>query len=500
MRFNLDPKSEIVLYGVSSMAVSWMEKMTQMTYRIKMFIDKDADKIKSVKNIPVVTLDAYLVSADKNDVVIVMLQNVMWHKEIAERLMENGIKKIVFFPMQEYCWYGEISLLRKRYNQCIKNRFENILSDIPIIEKKELFGNNTSHIYMDDYEVTAWAPVEICFSIKDIKESGFWKTDRSDASIQLAERLIFDRNLFNLYPYYELYDFLKGKKESCPLYLKMNGKEGHINSDKCDNDTLLCDRRKLMDIFEEEIHRGTGFFEESPAFGIVNRRLGKIMIQDGMHRSIFLVDHNFWWIPICMNKEDYAFLYNADKVNKVKEFFIEHGVTELEYPVEGLGFYGLPVQHRCIRQIWKFASQAISSIGWRVKSVLDLSMTDGYFSRMFYRDGVDKIHCYIGNDSELPMMINQFFRIDDIIMILNQECLPSLASQCELVIINWDKLEELGPIRLGSQYMQIMDKLLVYGICMEEEGKFRSFLKNRNKVLVNKYIDDGKLKCSWLIY
>lgn len=501
MNFELNRDNSIVVYGASLMAISWLEKAVLKGFTIKVFIDKSAEKIKCVRNVPVITLETYCRNADKDDIVIIMLQNVMWHEDIVKNLAKIGVRKVIFFPMtsRKIANKEDLSSLRIKYHECIKFLFDDSIKDIPILNYFESYDGNEGMIWEERDECVVWAPIELCYSIEGIDACDIWKSDYTQEAIQLCEKYLYNKNLFNVYPYWELFSYLKGEMNDCSLYLKIFGREGHIHHEKYDDDVLLKDRNELIEIFKEEACKGNTFFEESPADSGVGK-LGRVVIYDGLHRSIFLIDRGYCWIPIRMDGKSYKYLYNGEAVQRVKDYLREKHIVELEYPLESFGFYDFPVRHQHLRMIWKEITNEIASRGWILSKVIDCTLTDGYFSRAFYREGIKQIACFSDKENKLLLLINSIFRIDNIKVICSICDLRKNIAECEFVILNMKYLR-IGEI--WNQFLSVpsLKAVCVYDILVNEAEEILSDIFYGRKVcLLKRYALDGKINGIYMIY
>lgn len=496
MNFVFDKESKIVVYGAGPMAVLWGEKAVSIGFTIRLFIDRNADNIKTVNNIPVITFEQYINIANMDDIVIIMLQNVMWHKKIVDQLQKLGIIKVIFFPMQVKKKNLEPAFcLRRKYNECIKFEFEDFL-EVPILYDDEIFNKDEGLIWEDKKYTIVWAPIELCYSVQRYGED-IWKGDVTEESIELIKRYNCDKSLVALRPYWELLSFLDGKMGDCSIYLRINGEEGHIG--KRNNQELLKDRNKLFDFFKEEICKGNEFFEQSPACaGLGN--WGKIVIYDGVHRSIFLIDNGYWWIPVRLSNSDYSYLFHTEAVQKLKDYIEANDIRELEYPLEAFGFYNYPVNHHYVRGIWKKLIREITSRNWKFNAVFDLSLTDGYFARMFYREGSQIIYCLLDDGNEISLLANDIFRIDNIRFVYDANYLYKIMNKCEIIIL---RMEQLISLFQHDTFVweDCLKCIVVYNVLAEESALVfeRFFGVNRRFNLINRYVTDGIMKEMYIV-
>lgn len=497
MNFVFDKESKIVVYGAGPMAVLWAEKAVRRGFTIRLFIDRDACYIKNVNNIPVIPLELYNNIANEDDIVIIMLQNVMWHQQIVEQLQKSGVIKVIFFPMRVSRKNMEqVFCLRRKYNECIKFEFDDSLK-VPILYDDKTYDKDEGIIWEDKKYVIVWAPTELCYSVQRYGEGNIWKGDVTEESIELGKKYLYDKSLFALRPYWELFSFLKGKATDCSMYLRINGEEGHIR--KRNNKELLKDRNRLVDFFKEEICKGNEFFEQSPASaGIGNR--GKIVIYDGAHRCIFLIDNGYWWIPVCLSNNDYNNLFYKEAVQKLKDYIEANDIRELEYPLEAFGFYNYPIKHQYIRGIWKNLIREITDRGWTCNVVFDMSLTDAYFARMLYREGAQTIYCLLDNKNEIPILVNNIFRINNMEFVYDTDYLYKVVNQCEIIIVCMEQLLSLFRHNIFI-WENCLKCVVVYDVLVDESVSAleRTLGKSRRFNLISKYVEDGIIRGMYIV-
>lgn len=498
MNFLLDKNSKIVIYGAGTMGISWAEKAANIGLKVILFIDRSADDIKYIKKIPVVTFETYNTIADEDDIVIVMLQNAMYHSAIVKQLQKIGIRKVIFFPMYTLGMNKErVFCLRRKYNECIKLDFDDSLT-IPILYDDKIYSKDEGIIWEGKKEIIVWAPAELCYSNHGYEKENIWKSNFTKESIKLWSNYVYDRSLFVLRPYWELFSFFDGKTTNCAMYLKLFEKE-RGNDQIHNNDKILKDRNSLINIFEEEFCKGNEFFEQSPAnSGIGNH--GKIVIYDGLHRSVFLLNRGYWWIPVCLSNSNYNYLFNMEAVQKLKDYLETNNISELEYPLETFGFYNYPIKHQYIRAIWKELIREITNRGWDINEMFDLSLTNAYFARMFHREGTQVVYCLIDDKSEIEMLVNDIFRINNMNFIFNTSSWYPIIDECEIIVICMEQFRRLF-LHGSLAWKERLKCIVVYDVLVEGAVSIfdRVFGNNRKCSLIRRYVTDGLMRGMYIV-
>lgn len=498
MGFCFDKDAKLVVYGASEMARIWTENILKKGFDVSVFLDGNAKSIEQVMGIPVFTLEEWDASSDA--LVIIMLKNATQHLEIARRLYEKGVDQVIFFPMSTNGLNMErVSRLRKVYNQCIRQSFDAEIPDIPFLgELLEERDKSEAVICQYSKEIVMWCPVELCYSIGRMDRDVIWYSDCTEEARLLQTKYVFDKNVYNLLPYWELLDFCYGKIEGCPLYLKIFGKAAQNKKDIYDDGKLLADRSRLVQLYEEEIckHKGISFFEESPADAVMGEK-GRVIIRDGLHRSVFLVRRGYKWIPVRITADEYERFFNNVPAAALCRRLKENRIEYLEYPIEHPAFYGYPVQRQNIRDIWHSIANDIEKNDLMIRAVVDLSMSHAYFSRLFLREGANAAY-FLDEKDILTAEINRLFDLDGLYDIREEEELIAITGGSSLVIFKADQLdrhrEYVNKIRERSDVT-----IYVYDVMMRTAAVVRSVFEKREIQLLRKYVVEGELNGLFVI-
>lgn len=492
MGFCFHKDAKLVVYGASEMARIWAEKIQKKGFDVCAFLDGDAKSIEQVMGIPVITLEEWEYPSDA--IIIIMLKNATQHREVARHLYEKGVDQIIFFPMSTHGLnMKNVSRLRKVYNQCIRQSFDSEIPGIPFFgELLEERDKSEAIIYQCSKEVVLWCPVELCYSISGVDRDVIWYSDCTEDARLLQMKYVFNKNIYNLLPYWELLDFCYGEIEECPLYLKVFGKSTQNRKEIYDDVRLLADRSRLVQLYEEEIckHKGISFFEESPADALMGEK-GKVVIRDGWHRSIFLARRGYKWIPVRITADEYESFFNNVAAEKLYRWLKENKIECLEYPIEHPVFYGYPVQRQDIRDIWHSIANDIERDNLSIRAVVDLSMSHAYFSRLLLREGADAAYFFLDEKDFLTVEINRLFDLYGLYDIREEKELVAVTGQSVLVIIKRDQLDKhrefVNKIREKSDVT-----IYVYDVIIRTDTVLHDIFEKRQIQLLRKYVVEGE--------
>ena len=487
MSFSLDRNSQIVIYGTSAMAVKWVEKAESIGLNILLFLDKNADSIRKIGRYPVIRLEDWEIESTSDIVVIIMLQNIMQHYQIVQSLWNKNIEKIIYFPIKSWGLnLMSVSTIRNKYNDCIKFQFENVLDAIPDYADLVSFNMllSSEFLYENKEDAVFWAPIELCYTEKK-KSNGLWQSDYTEEAEMLLDTYIRGRNLFSIQPYHDLFNYLNGSQTDCELYLKIFGREGHISYANYNNDSILADRNSLYNLYVREINTGgSKFFEESPA-NVEADTTGKLIIKDGVHRSLFLMIQGYQWIPVRMAKRELGFLGEERYIERLEKYIKKKKLTELEWPVEHPHFWKFPVNRLNLTNLWGELSKLILEQNIKIQSVADVSLTNGYFSRNFVRLGSQTISCFCENEVELTEIENHIFRME---FIKTTDDVRQAVEKKDIVIANASVMDNLS-ILVNLKETQT---ICFFDVPLAQSSEMLKKFSRKKIQLITRYTINGK--------
>ena len=116
--FNLDETSKVFIYGCGIVGKEAADKLPACIPNIKGYIDRNAKNIKIFENYPVYDLDSLKDVYEKDDVVIITLNNGLEHEKVAQALFSQcGINKILYIPMHVQSTYIDRLKLLELYKK-----------------------------------------------------------------------------------------------------------------------------------------------------------------------------------------------------------------------------------------------------------------------------------------------------------------------------------------------------------------------------------------------
>lgn len=501
MGFSLNGKSKLVIYGASVMAGEWAKSVEEKGIRVCAFLDRNAANIGRIEDVPVYTMEEWEVSGDV--IVIVLLQNAMQHREIVEKLYKKGVERTVFFPMRTGGLNTEKALkLRRIYNQCVRLAFDSEIREIPTVgELIQNTGKYESIIDRYGRDITMWCPIELCYSVDDASRKGIWQNDFTPKGREKVRKYLHGKNIYGLQPYWELFDYLYGEIEECPQYINVYGRQNHMHTSGYDDVELLANRCRLLKIYEEEICRknGISFFADAPADAVVDEK-GKVVIRDGWHRSIFLARRGYKWIPVRITAEEYQRYFGGRGAEELLDWLKKNKAECLEYPIEHPEFYGYSVLRQDVREIWRGITNEVERNNMNIRTVVDLSETNGYFSRLFLREGADTTYCFLEKEDVLTAMVNELFELGNMCYMRSTEELENSLRNCDFVICSKVQLEKWGGHIIKAVCAENGRILCIYDVLMRNAGEVYDLFRGKEIKAVKKYVADGEVNGLFFVY
>lgn len=440
MKFSLTIESQIAVYGVSESSVEWINYMLHEGYKIVAYIDQRGDKIDKVRSIPIYTPDQWKKYENKEVIIIIMLQNARQHDSVAHNLHKGGFNKIIFCPMSTFKQKtNDVSKMKKIYNQCILCDFDKTISNIP--EYSEMFlqvPKLNGIICRSSEKIVSWIPIELCYG-SDVE----WNNSVYTREAYIIRReYIQGHNLYSMKPYKDLFMYLRGERQECDLYLRFNGKRAYFDYENFSDEKLLTEKRKTYYLYLKELISGR-FFQDTPANGTIASK-GRVLIQDGLHRSVFLLMLGCHWLPVRISKNEMQLLGQKKVLSAIKKVIIDKDISKIENPIEHPHFHGIPVDRWDLVDMWGELSRELTEQKIKIHSVLDISITNAYFARNFIRWGITDAVCYIAENDNFTEVLNTLFYMEKISLINNICSISDLIKQNDFTVIRGDFLLENG--------------------------------------------------------
>ena len=380
--FDFDYMSSIWLYGYSQfdLVKNKYEEMIKLGYQVKGYIDQNADALKHNMRVPCWTLDTIPINKEErgDTIIVLLLQNGQIHKKIALELQDQGFSKILFIPPE--LTSKEQKRMCMLYNSFLHGNYDQ-LKDIPEVgevSKGELVERQI--LPKDENTKIVFMPTDILF---------MYQKDNDTLRCNVGYDTI----------YFDLYDYLEGRKDDCIEYLRFMGVKTEEEKSR-----LLNDRRSLYYKFQYEYNLQSDYFIQTAASVRWNDN-GYFNIIDGHHRVEFLVYKGYRCIPVHVSENDYVLWKNKNVLEQYEYW------QNVRCPVPNPQFLGRSIFYRSIwNEVMGYLYTKIIKKGTTMFSFLEVDAYDGYFARLCALFGWSK--SYVGTqDTTQKQVCTQLNRL-----------------------------------------------------------------------------------------
>lgn len=132
---------------------------------------------------------------------------------------------------------------------------------------------------------------------------------------------------------------------------------------------------------------GMKFFVQHPAVGAWNEN-GFFNLLDGHHRSSFLYNAGYRYIPVQITKEDYKKWCNRNQAEKVHQAILKQQRSEFYQPILNPYFLALqPHREAVFKSRLHMIMEYFNNTRFENQKVIDIGANLGYFGMHFARMG-----------------------------------------------------------------------------------------------------------------
>ena len=442
--YNIGVDTQLILYGYNNMAVKLYEKMTEDGYKVSMFVDKRAKELENSVGVKIVDIDnVKLEHKPERYALVIMLYNAVQHDDIAKMFNDKyDIDKIIYVPMADINEDDYSNILRNKYNDFINGEYDKLVG-IPYYENGVLaYENNLDLDNIGEY-VDVMINSELVYTEKNPQKI------RSQYMKKYA-----DIPVCALEPYKQLFRYFSGTDHDVDLYFNV------YYEGVSDKKPIMLHRKMLYDVYVREINKGMEFFKTSAPIAIWNDR-GYFNLLEGHHRSVFLLERGMTQIPVRLSKEDYIKLYNIDVLKKVCDYISNNNIVKFKTHIAHPFFdrFSSEIENFGPTILWRIF-EYIGGEKFAGKTVLDMSLLDGYFARNATRMQADSVTCLVKDNKKFVELIDCLMRIRGI----NLVDLIDNSNQYDVVFIGEcnSKEEVMYGLSLSREraFVHIKDKTL----------------------------------------
>lgn len=386
----IDSDTKFAIYGAKVQGKEILKVLTATGFSTVAFVDKDARKIQWKEGIPVYLPEELprLLESYKELIVVISVNNVFTHVEVAKELIKKGVCYIICKNV--YAQNKNAELINSLFDELTDPRAEQWRQgmEIPLfvksLEEVQVLSENDS---LED--VLCQVPIELLF--------GLTRQYLLD-SLEIKDNEMIDSCSDRSILYYsipkDLYRFwvsgaLNDEYERCvQIYLHLRRCATGIKDIDINEELQhIRDRYSIFQNMELLYNSNISFFYNNPSRVVWNNN-GYFNIEDGNNRAVFLLAKGWGTIPCMMSFLDYKKWLNEDMIADVDSHIIQE--DNLEYPILHPNFYrrictSVPYAQNKLKKIceWMYANK----IEIRGLRILDLACRNGYWGQCFARMG-----------------------------------------------------------------------------------------------------------------
>lgn len=380
--------TELIIYGAGLKGEMFFEIAAEAGLKVIAYLDRAATHIRGRSGIPIYEPDALQIPMEKRQkaVVIISVNDIFSHEEIANMLVRQGYVYILYKP-------NMLRVLSKtEYN--ISDTFDAFYLDrklfgaeIPgYIEKKE--NKTYTDILRESKEYfIIYEPAEILFA--NSKAAFLQKYQGINEQINQTSHILSYLYCGELFKGYEDGMDLKEWQRFMEVY--QEGSFSYLNKEhqKEAFGRHMQSRYKIYQTMVKAFQINPLFFEQSPVL-IEKNDYGRLVIKDGTNRTAFLLAKGMFWIPCRVEKSLFKELYHEEAMCNLWKYLNDNAIKELPLPIAHSSFLKYSFHYDIYAQKALYATcQFLEKRGQCIehKLVLDCNALNGYYAQFWEQLG-----------------------------------------------------------------------------------------------------------------
>ena len=405
-----EKNKKFILYGAAALGKIVFQTLTGAGFQVVGFIDRRADEIGTLDGLPVWRLDSVpeQILRDSDIVVFISVKDVFDHTQIANQLMEQGFRFIIYKPRSvlEGTASDEKALVSDLYEKVLRGEWSGQES-VPPMESLETY--QFADMFLVERcgnTVRARIPAEYIFTNHYPAQASKWS----------------DISLYMFFTHLNLFDWFAGKNTDGYLsyvreYCEYNASKLGVKTSERWRQNVLQNRSGVYEQMSINLETYPDFFIKNAPEAVWNKR-GYFNLLGGKHRTSFLLSRGFRLIPLQISYEDYTSYLNYTAAHKLVCYFEGRSLDALPFPIMHPMFYryanhGATAYHTILMKVMRRLSEKLytetgASDGGRL-TVVDLMGDSGTLSRYFMRIGSQ---VYRGHGDELTEILDQLMHVE----------------------------------------------------------------------------------------
>lgn len=389
--YNVNKNTNFIIYGAGLIGINVYNHLINNGFNVIAFLDKRANEIKIHKNIKILYPKSnYITNEEKqNSVIVITLANVFDHYFIAKQLYKLGYKNILFMDKS-------IGNNTNKYADILNNCYEDLLEGNCIVSKVFPIFNSYDNYRKDNInsliikdngnDIIAYVPSELLYTEKN----------RNENVLNNRFSMYYDYSVYFSLPILSLFNTFEGKKGyDLKTYIEFY-KTSHSKFSLIDDQEALRhvkDRYKVYNNMSMALNIDKSYFEKNPVKVKWNEK-GYFNIVDGHHRTLFLLAKNLYLIPCKIMQSDYTKYINNDKLKFCMDYIdISRSSMNIQTNIAHPYLYSNSRinNNSTIKLVAICNYLSEKCIDVKNLSLLDINSNIGYYSRFFFKMGLEVI-------------------------------------------------------------------------------------------------------------
>lgn len=420
-------ETELIVYGAGLKGEMFIEIAAEIGLQVIAYLDRKAMYMQDRRDIPIYEPATPQISMEKRQkaVVIISVNDIFSHEEIANMLVKQGFSYILYKPnmlkaLSEKelkisdifdAFYLDRKLLGAEIPSYIEKKENKICPDI-VRESKEHF--------------MIYEPAEILFT--NSKAAFLRKFQGINEQINQTSNILSYLYCGELFKGYE--DGMNLEEWQRFIEIYQEGSFSYLNGEHQREAFRrhMQSRYKIYQTMIKAFQINPLFFEQSPVI-IEQNDYGRLVIKDGANRTAFLLAKGMFWIPCRVEKNLYKELYHEEAMHDLLNYLKDNAIKELPLPIAHSSFQRYSFHYDIYAQKVLYAiCQYLEKKELRIehKMVLDCNALNGYYAQFW--DRMDNKVVAIEDD---PILIKVFEMVNTLLRCKNIKIIPTVEQTTE---------------------------------------------------------------------
>lgn len=409
-----DRETPMIIYGAGEIGSCLTERVREWGYNLCFILDYRKKGSDVIPGETVFRLGEEKTELNRNKyVVVICLADGMQHESVINNLCQLGYQYFIFLPMGMPISRKIKHKLVKQYNALISGNMSDINEVETYSNLLETEFSISDSIIREDDRLTVWMKDEVLFT----ESLEHWQGDKQKVH---GDSKYQDINISAYVGYRNIFQYLKGKADSCNLYF--DGSKVKKTKEQQKNEIIK--REELNRVYETEYNFGMDFFIDAAPVVTWNKQ-GYWNLHGGHHRIVFLQQQGHTYFPVKMERSSFEYWCNQPILEETIDYIRKNNMTSTMVSIPHPAFYNFPAKREiCGNTVMGSILRFLGKNEISEMKVLDCSPMDGYFARMFRRMQAQAVTfmSYDENEIHFAQLLNKLLYIEGVSFKMQKNC------------------------------------------------------------------------------